>query len=82
MHLQTRTVHLTFKVTALVIDRRPEMGKAISYGWYYKTVKRIAQECGHKYLTPHSGRKRGMVAANATGKATSHDLQLLANMSQ
>ena len=57
-------------------------GKPIDYLNFSKFVNNISELCGHKYITPHSGRIGGMTAAGASGMANSHDLQQLGYMSQ
>ena len=57
-------------------------GEAADYGWYYKTICDLSNATGFKFISPHSGRKGGIVAANATGLASGHDLQMLGNMAQ
>jgi len=85
-YFQIRRLLLLQGESPLPPARRPlfeqATGKAASYSWFYTVCKRLAAACNHKYITPHSGRKGGIVAANATGKASTHDLQLLANMAQ
>jgi hypothetical protein len=70
--------------SATPADRRPLFerfdGKPAAYGWYYSSMKAVAAQCGHKYISPHSGRKGGIVAATETDLATSHDMRCMANM--
>jgi len=55
-------------------------GKPVAYRWYYSALKAAAAACGHKHLSPHSGRKGGVIASQATGLASTHDTRMLANM--